>query len=126
MKFEFAIVDCLVEKDGKFLLIGEGRPGREGLYNLPGGHVEGNETLVETAVRETEEESGYKVEITGFLGLYQTVFMERQMNVCGPVFLAKVVGGKAQTSEEHPEVRWVTAEEFLDLAATGRLRWFHR
>jgi len=120
MTLEFAIVDCLVEKDGKFLLIQEGKRGREGLYNLPGGHVEADETLAEAAVREVKEESGYDVEVTGFLGMYQTVYTEKQMNFSGTVFLARVTGGEARTSEEHPEVRWVTADEFMELYEAGK------
>ncbi len=120
MKMEFAIVDCLVEKDGKFLIIAEGKPGRDALYNLPGGHVEANETLAEAAIREVLEESGYHVELTGFLGIYQSVYADK-LNASGPVLLAKVTGGEALTSTEHPEVRWVTAEELLELAQNGKL-----
>jgi 8-oxo-dGTP pyrophosphatase MutT (NUDIX family) len=120
MTFDFAIVDCLVERDGKYLLIQESKPGREGLYNLPGGHLDDIETIAEAAVREVEEESGYRVELTGFIGLYQTILPEKQLNVAGPVFLGKVTGGQASVSAEHPEVRWVTAEELLGLAKAGK------
>jgi 8-oxo-dGTP pyrophosphatase MutT (NUDIX family) len=120
VKLDFAIVDCLVEKDDKYLLIQESKPGREGLYNLPGGHIDDVETIAEAAVREVEEESGYQVELTGFLGVYQSVYLEKQLNVGGPVFLAKVIGGDARITEEHPEVRWVTRDELLELADSGR------
>jgi ADP-ribose pyrophosphatase YjhB (NUDIX family) len=120
IEFEFAVVDCLVEKDGKYLLIQESKPGREGLYNLPGGHIDGTETIMEAAIREVEEESGYQVELAGFLGVYQSVYPEKRLNVAGPVFLARVVGGDARISEEHPEVRWVTGDELLELADGGK------
>jgi len=120
MKFEFAIVDCLVEQDGKFLIMQEGKPGREGLYNLPGGHVDDSETIAETAIREVEEETGYQVELTGVLGTYQSIFPAKQLNVCGPVFLARVTGGEAKISKDHPEVRWVTADEFMKLCDEGK------
>jgi ADP-ribose pyrophosphatase YjhB (NUDIX family) len=120
MKFEFAVVDCLVEKDGKFLIVQESKPGREGLYNLPGGHIDNDETLAEAAVRETAEETGYSVELTGFIGIYQSVFSSKQLNISGPAFLAKVVGGEARSTQEHPEVRWVTTDEFLELYAAGK------
>jgi len=119
MKFEFAIVDCLVERDGKFLIIQEGKPGRGSRYNLPGGHVDGYETLAETAVREVFEETGYHIELTGFLGIYQSVFTDKDLNVAGPVFLGKVTGGELQASVEHPEVKWVMADELLAMAERG-------
>ncbi|MGK5170805.1 NUDIX hydrolase [Geodermatophilus sp. CPCC 205761] len=41
-----------------------------GAWELPGGRVEVGETAVETAVRETAEESGVQVVVTGFVGLF--------------------------------------------------------
>lgn len=67
---DHALVSVVVEQEGKFLLVQESKPGRERLYNVPGGHVEGHETLQEAAVREVKEESGYDVELTGLLGVY--------------------------------------------------------
>lgn len=119
MKHLFDVVDCLVERDGKFLIVQETGPGREGLYNIPGGHIDEDEMIAEAAVREVLEESGYQVELTGFLGVYQSILPERNLNVCGPCYLAHVVGGQARVSAEHPEVRWVSAEEFLQLAEAG-------
>lgn len=40
------------------------------VINQPAGHVEANETLIEAAVRETLEETGWTVEITHLLGIY--------------------------------------------------------
>lgn len=121
MKHEFAITGCLVEKDGKFLLVQESKPGREGLYNLPSGHIDDLETVAEATIREVEEESGYKVELYGFIGIYQSVFPHNNLNVSGPVFLGKVIGGEARPSAQHPEVRWVTAAELLSLSEAGKL-----
>jgi 8-oxo-dGTP pyrophosphatase MutT (NUDIX family) len=120
MKYDFAIVDCLVEHEGKFLVIMESKSGREGRYNLPGGHVDDFETIAEAAIREVKEESGYQVELTGFLGIYQSIYPEKQLNVGGPVYLAKVTGGEAQASVEHPEVVWMTADEILEVADAGK------
>lgn len=119
MKLEFAVVDCLVEQDDKFLIVQEGRPEREGRYNLPGGHIDGAETLAEAAVREVREETGYEVELLGFLGIYQSVFVDRGLNIGGPAFLGKVVGGELQVSDAHPDVKWVTADELFAMAERG-------
>lgn len=45
---------CIVINDGKVLLIKQ----HQGFYGFPKGHVEKNETEIETAYRETKEETG--------------------------------------------------------------------
>jgi 8-oxo-dGTP diphosphatase len=120
---DHAIVDVLVIRDGKYLLVQESKPGREGRYNLPGGHVDGHETLFEAACREVAEESGYDVELTGLVGIYQGIY--EHLNVSGPVFCARVVGGAMAASKNHPDVRWVTRQELEKMAATGQLFTTH-
>ena len=63
-------VATIVEHHGKFLMVEE-RDGELTVFNQPAGHLEPNETLVEAAIRETREETGWDVELTGFVGLYQ-------------------------------------------------------
>ncbi len=53
----------ILEKDGKILLIRRANTGwRDGEYGFPAGHVEANETFLETCVHETKEEGGQKME----------------------------------------------------------------
>jgi len=118
-QIDHAIVDVLVVKDNKFLLVEEGKPSRKGLLNLPGGHVEADETLFDAALREVKEETGYEVELTGVIGIYQGIFPN--LNVSGPVFAAKVIGGEPTPTAEHPAVHWVTKEELYDLAKDAKL-----
>ena len=63
-------VATVVERDGKVLLVEEHKV-RGLVLNQPAGHLEPGETLAEAAVRETREESGWEVEITGLIGTYQ-------------------------------------------------------
>ena len=56
-------VATIVEKDNKFLMVEESLHGQK-LLNQPAGHLDKGETLVEAAIRETLEESAWKVEIT--------------------------------------------------------------
>lgn len=58
MEQDFAVTVALVERRGQFLIVQESKPGREGLYNLPGGHIDPDETITNAAVREVEEETG--------------------------------------------------------------------
>jgi len=118
-QIDHAVVGVIVEQDGKILVVKEGKPERGGKYNAPGGHVEEHETLLEAAVREVKEETGYDVELTGLIGVYQTIFPH--LNVSGPVFAARVISGEATISEEHPEVKWISFEELKALDKARRL-----
>lgn len=62
-------VATIVEDQGRFLLVEELKSGRL-VLNQPAGHLEPNETLRQAAVRETLEETGWDVELTGVVGVY--------------------------------------------------------
>ena len=63
-------VATIVERDGRYLLVEEIAEVGKPVFNQPSGHVERNETLEQAAIRETYEETGWDVEITGIVGMY--------------------------------------------------------
>lgn len=63
-------VACIVERDGHFLTVEETVDGKR-VFNQPAGHLEAGESLIEAAVRETLEETGWHVEPTALVGIYQ-------------------------------------------------------
>ena len=63
-------VATIVVRDGAFLLVEEET--RDGVrLNQPAGHLEAGETLVAAAVRETLEETGYRIALTALVGIYR-------------------------------------------------------
>jgi 8-oxo-dGTP pyrophosphatase MutT (NUDIX family) len=76
-------------------------------WELPGGHVEREEDPAATAVREAEEETGYRIVIRGLVGVYSWSGLR---NAADAVFLAEIAGGKKRWSIEALRTVFVTAD----------------
>lgn len=63
-------VATVVVRAGQFLCVEETAQGRA-VINQPAGHLEPDETLQQAAIRETLEETGWDIRLTGFIGAYQ-------------------------------------------------------
>ena len=106
-----AAVALVAREDGAVLLI---RRTDNGNWALPGGAIEMNESVADAAVRETFEETGMQVEVTGLLGVYSyprhvihftsNDEVRREFSV---VLTARPVSGEPTPSTESSEVRWV-------------------
>ncbi|MFT4520639.1 MAG: 8-oxo-dGTP pyrophosphatase MutT (NUDIX family) [Halioglobus sp.] len=65
-----ATVAVVVEQDGQYLIVEERDKGSgEMVFNQPAGHLEKGESLLGAALRETLEETGWQVELTGVLSV---------------------------------------------------------
>ena len=64
-------VATVVVRDGRLLLVEEYAGGDALVLNQPAGHLEPDESLLDAALRETREETGWDVELTAFIGTYQ-------------------------------------------------------
>ena len=62
-------VATVVENHGRFLLVEEMADNRA-VFNQPAGHLEADESLIQAALRETLEETGWDIELTGVVGIY--------------------------------------------------------
>lgn len=71
-RFNNRVVTCtmLGVKDEKLLMIMRKLDPQKRFWALPGGYLDWGETTDECAVREFEEESGYKIKTVKFLGVY--------------------------------------------------------
>lgn len=65
-----ATVASVVARDGRLLLVEERIDGQL-VLNQPAGHLESGETLLEAAVREAREETGWDIRLESFIGIYQ-------------------------------------------------------
>ena len=60
---------AIVERDGRFLFVEERIAGRL-VLNQPAGHLEDGETLIEAVIRETREETAWRLQPQALVGTY--------------------------------------------------------
>ncbi|BFU45771.1 NUDIX domain-containing protein [Krasilnikovia sp. MM14-A1004] len=111
---------------GEILLI---RRSDNGNWALPGGAMDLGESLPDAAVRETVEETGIDVEITGLIGIFtdprhvilytSNGEVRQEFSV---VFAARPVGGTPKTSSESTDVRWTPVPEIAALPMDRSMR----
>lgn len=109
------------------------RRGDSGNWSLPGGIMEVGETLEDCAVRETREETGLDIEITGLLGIYTDpahviAYSDGEVRQeFAVVYYGRVLGGQITVSHESTSVEFLSLEELesLPVHPTVRLRLQH-
>ena len=112
---------------GRMLLV---RRCDTGDWELPGGHVDPGESAPEAAVRETAEESGITVEITGLAGIYtdpghviadpRTGLVRQPFAVC---FHARpLYGSPGGDQVETSDARWFTTGDIAALPVRPAMR----
>lgn len=112
----FALV--VVRKHDRFLLVHEHNRDKE--WYLPAGRVEAGESFNDAAVRETLEEAGVPVRLTGIIRVEHTPHPDfGRLRV---VFLAEPIGDavpKREADGESLGAEWVRVDELSQYALRG-------
>ena len=114
-------VACVVADSDRYLMVEEEVNGRLA-YNQPAGHLDDGEGLLDAAVRETLEETGWTVELEHFIGVHQWRSKEHGEAVIRFSFAARALSHDATRPLDTGIERalWMTRSE---IAALGdRLR----
>lgn len=122
---------AVINGEGHLLLICRTDNGN---WAMPGGAMDPGERLAEAGIRETEEETGIRVEITGLVGIYtdpgHVIYYTRDgecRQECSFVFAARPLSGEPTPSNESSQVHWAPPAEIDDytIHPSMRLRITH-
>jgi len=94
-----------------------------GNWSMPGGAHDPGESLSRTAVRETQEETGVNVELTGIVGIFtdpghvihytSNDEVRQEFTI---IYRARPVSGEPTTSDESTHVEWIPIDRISSLA----------
>jgi 8-oxo-dGTP pyrophosphatase MutT (NUDIX family) len=114
---------CVVFREGRYLLVEERDKvtGRM-VFNQPAGHLETGESIIEGAIRETREETGYLVSPSGFIsmGLYSPP--ERPLTYLRVTLLAEIIDHveSARLDPDIHAIHWLNYDQIR--AQSDKLR----
>ena len=104
----------LVERDGRVALVQRGvEPGR-GLWGLPAGYAEADESAEEAAIRETWEEAHLHVEVDGLLDAFS--YGGDQGRGVLLIYAVHVVSGELEAGDDAMDAGWFGPDELPEIA----------
>lgn len=114
-------VATVVIRDGRMLVVEEEVAGRR-VLNQPAGHLEPDETIVDAAARETLEETGWTVRLTGFVGAYQWQAPDSGRSYFRLAFTAEAVSHDPARALDTGIIQalWLTPSELREREAEHR------
>lgn len=107
------------DRAGRLLLVRRGKEPARGLWSIPGGRVEGDESWEVAAAREVREETGVTSRTPRFVGI-----VERASGSGSAYLIADFAfegDGEAQAADDADDARWVTPAEIPGMATSPGL-----
>ncbi len=105
---------CYAERDGQVLMLHRAKEPNFGLWTAPGGKLEWDESPVECAIREMQEETGLVVERPALRGVITEVSPVEHYQWMMFVFVAPRFAGQVGQCREG-ELAWIPIDRVLQL-----------
>lgn len=110
------ITGCVIQDNNRILMVQEGQGMEKELWNFPSGRLENKEKILNAAIREVEEETGYKISISGLLGVYNFISINNDQVIMF-CYIGEVVGGSLRyDNNEIINVKWLSFDEIAELS----------
>lgn len=108
-------VATIIERNGHYLMVYEESDGKK-VYNQPAGHLDPDETLFEAAERETLEETGWIIKLTGVVGVNLYTAPSNGITYFRTTFIGEAIEHDTNRPLDTGiiEAVWLTYEELLD------------
>jgi ADP-ribose pyrophosphatase YjhB (NUDIX family) len=100
--------------DGQIALVLRGENPGKGLWGLPAGFMEINETVEEAARRECLEETGLMVELNGLWGVWSFNHQIKGTSGVLVLYAARVIGGEPIAGSDSVEVKFFAPDKIPD------------
>lgn len=110
-----AVAAVISDSEGHILLVRRGENPGKGLWCLPGGYVESDETLDAAIEREIMEETGLEVSVSTVVGVWSFFHDSKQLSGASIIYRAEMAGGSLRPGGDSTEVRWASRRELVDL-----------
>lgn len=109
-------VASVIEQEGRYLMVREIANGLE-VYNQPAGHWEVDETLIEAAIRETQEETAWRFIPDALVAIYRWKHPEKNEVYLRITFCGSVDNHQANQPLDYGilEAVWMTRQELAEL-----------
>lgn len=104
------IAGCVIRKENKILMVKEASKRFYGQWSYPAGKVEECEKITEGAIRETLEETGCKVKLTGVLPI-ATVDLKEETHVLIRFTAEMVKEDISFDEQEILDVKWIDIDD---------------
>jgi ADP-ribose pyrophosphatase YjhB (NUDIX family) len=114
-----AVGAIVLDDQGRVLLIERARPPGAGLWTVPGGKLEGAETLAQAVAREVREETGLTVEVGPLACVVERIGDDYHFVILD--YLARVIGGTLAAASDARAARFVGDDELAALPLTDGL-----
>jgi 8-oxo-dGTP diphosphatase len=94
----------IVDRDQVLLGRRGGEPGR-GTWSLPSGYIEFDDDFLSAAIREVEEETGLRVELSSLVNVVSS-FVSPRFHFLNLFLVARVLGGELAAADDLQAVDW--------------------
>ncbi len=120
-----AVAVVIFNENKEILLVKRGEDPKKGMWALPGGFMEVEEDVVDAAKRETEEETGLKIDKLKLLDI-ATEGSKRYTTVLLVAYYSKIFSGKLKPGDDSVDVKFFSYKNMPEIAFLSHKKFINK